>query len=65
VPLSGIQEDPGRRPGTAYLPARPAREPAPAPKPAQEQAGFRLEEEERHRSFGHDLIGQTWRLPLA
>jgi hypothetical protein len=20
-------------------------------------------EEERHRSFGHDLIGQTWRLP--
>jgi DNA-binding MarR family transcriptional regulator/GNAT superfamily N-acetyltransferase len=30
-----------------------------------EQAGFRLEEEERHRSFGHDLVGQTWRLPLA
>jgi hypothetical protein len=22
-------------------------------------------EEERHRSFGHDLIGQTWRLPPA
>jgi DNA-binding MarR family transcriptional regulator/GNAT superfamily N-acetyltransferase len=30
-----------------------------------EHAGFRLEEEERHRSFGHDLVGQTWRLPLA
>ena len=30
-----------------------------------EQAGFRLEEEERHRSFGHDLVGQTWRLPLT
>jgi len=24
-----------------------------------EQAGFRLEEEERHRSFGQDLVGQT------
>lgn len=30
-----------------------------------EQAGFRLENEERHRSFGHDLVGQTWRLPLT
>jgi DNA-binding MarR family transcriptional regulator/GNAT superfamily N-acetyltransferase len=30
-----------------------------------EQAGFRLEEEERHRSFGQDLVGQTWRLPLT
>jgi GNAT superfamily N-acetyltransferase len=23
-------------------------------------AGFELVEEERHRSFGHDLVGQTW-----
>lgn len=30
-----------------------------------EQAGFRPENEERHRSFGHDLVGQTWRLPLT
>lgn len=25
-----------------------------------ERAGFTLVEEERHRSFGHDLIGQNW-----
>ena len=30
-----------------------------------EQAGFQLVESEPHRSFGHDLVGQTWRLPLA
>ncbi len=27
-------------------------------------AGFRLLEEERHHSFGHDLVGQTWALEL-
>lgn len=27
-------------------------------------AGFVLVEEERHHSFGHDLVGQRWRLPL-
>ena len=26
--------------------------------------GFRLVQEERHRSFGHDLIGQNWELYL-
>lgn len=26
--------------------------------------GFRLVAEERHRSFGHDLVGQTWTLVL-
>jgi GNAT superfamily N-acetyltransferase len=25
-----------------------------------EKAGFELAEEERHRSFGHDLVGQNW-----
>jgi DNA-binding MarR family transcriptional regulator/GNAT superfamily N-acetyltransferase len=27
-------------------------------------AGFRLRSEERHHSFGKDLVGQTWDLPL-
>jgi hypothetical protein len=25
-----------------------------------ERAGFKLVEEERHHSFGHDLVGQNW-----
>jgi len=25
-----------------------------------ERAGFRLADEEPHRSFGHDLVGQNW-----
>jgi DNA-binding MarR family transcriptional regulator/GNAT superfamily N-acetyltransferase len=29
-----------------------------------QRAGFRLVEEERHRSFGHDLVGQNWWLTL-
>jgi DNA-binding MarR family transcriptional regulator/GNAT superfamily N-acetyltransferase len=28
------------------------------------EAGFRLVHQERHRSFGHDLIGETWDLKL-
>jgi hypothetical protein len=27
-------------------------------------AGFRLAAEERHHSFGQDLVGQTWDLDL-
>jgi len=27
-------------------------------------AGFRLVHQERHRSFGHDLVGETWELKL-
>ncbi|HSM45727.1 MAG TPA: helix-turn-helix domain-containing GNAT family N-acetyltransferase [Acidimicrobiia bacterium] len=29
-----------------------------------EAAGFQLIEEERHHSFGHDLVGQNWELDL-
>jgi GNAT superfamily N-acetyltransferase len=29
-----------------------------------QQAGFRLVESAPHRSFGHDLIGETWELGL-
>jgi GNAT superfamily N-acetyltransferase len=29
-----------------------------------ERAGFRLVQEEKHRSFGHDLVGQNWDLVL-
>jgi len=28
-------------------------------------AGFELSEEERHHSFGHDLVGQNWNLDLT
>lgn len=28
------------------------------------QAGFTLKKEEKHRSFGHDLVGQFWELDL-
>ncbi|KWX00682.1 GCN5-related N-acetyltransferase [Carbonactinospora thermoautotrophica] len=30
-----------------------------------ERAGFELVEEEKHHSFGQDLVGQTWRRALA
>ena len=30
-----------------------------------ERAGFLLVHTERHQSFGHDLVGQTWQLSLA
>jgi DNA-binding MarR family transcriptional regulator/GNAT superfamily N-acetyltransferase len=30
-----------------------------------ERAGFTLVREEPHRSFGHDLVGQYWHLPLT
>jgi DNA-binding MarR family transcriptional regulator/GNAT superfamily N-acetyltransferase len=29
-----------------------------------EQAGFRLVKSEKHRSFGHDLVGETWERAL-
>ena len=29
------------------------------------QCGFKLVAEERHRSFGHEMVGQTWELDLA
>jgi DNA-binding MarR family transcriptional regulator/GNAT superfamily N-acetyltransferase len=29
-----------------------------------QKAGFRLAQKERHHSFGHDLIGETWELKL-
>jgi DNA-binding MarR family transcriptional regulator/N-acetylglutamate synthase-like GNAT family acetyltransferase len=35
-----------------------------AAKHLYEAAGFRLVEEERHHSFGHDLVAQTWTISL-
>ncbi len=30
-----------------------------------QRAGFELVDSDRHHSFGHDLVGQNWRLPLS
>jgi DNA-binding MarR family transcriptional regulator/GNAT superfamily N-acetyltransferase len=30
-----------------------------------ERSGFQLVDSEKHHSFGHDLVGQTWRLALG
>jgi DNA-binding MarR family transcriptional regulator/GNAT superfamily N-acetyltransferase len=30
-----------------------------------QRAGFELVDSDRHHSFGHDLVGQNWRLPLG
>ena len=30
-----------------------------------QRAGFTLTDEQKHHSFGHDLVAQDWRLPLA
>jgi DNA-binding MarR family transcriptional regulator/GNAT superfamily N-acetyltransferase len=30
-----------------------------------ERAGFQLDQQQAHYSFGHDLIGQTWRLAIG
>ena len=30
-----------------------------------EQAGFLMVNAEKHHSFGHDLVGETWRLALG
>jgi hypothetical protein len=29
------------------------------------ELGFKLVAEERHHSFGHEMVGQTWELDLA
>jgi hypothetical protein len=29
-----------------------------------EAAGYRLMKSEPHKSFGHDLVGETWQLDL-
>ena len=29
-----------------------------------QQAGYKLVKEEKHHSFGHDLVGETWELEL-
>jgi hypothetical protein len=30
-----------------------------------EKAGYKLVKAEKHHSFGHDLIGETWELDLS
>jgi hypothetical protein len=30
-----------------------------------QQSGFQLTGSQEHHSFGHDLVAQDWRLPLA